>query len=201
VTKVSPVAKILLYLLLIIAVFLSPSIKVDLVLLIIVLLFTPFAPVSRLFRGMVPIMLFLSFTFFSNILFQSGRIVFNLFGTHITEEGLLRGGHLTLRLLIMIIGAKLLTATTDAEELVKAFARLMGPAGRLRFVKEFVSTTALTLSFLPIIYDEARSLYRTVLKESKANSISERIKLAASLITPLFERSMKRAKEIAKVIQ
>ena len=95
----SPTAKILLYLLLTIAVFLLNSLWVNIGLLVLVLIFTLGVPASALSKGLIPITLFLTFTFLSNVLFQAGKVIYEIWGITITEEGLQKGGHLTLRLL------------------------------------------------------------------------------------------------------
>jgi energy-coupling factor transporter transmembrane protein EcfT len=192
----SPTAKILLYIFLIITVFFSNSFRTDVGILVIVFIFTFGIPVSVFTRGLIPITLFLAFTFFSNILFQSGRIIYEIWGIAVTEEGLKRGGHLTLRLFILILGAKALTATTRAEELVGAMNVLLGPLGRWGPLREFMSTMSLTLRFLPIIYDEAQSLYAETVKNSPETTFLNKVKLSVSLLTPLFERSLKRAKNL-----
>lgn len=192
----SSTAKILLYIFLVATVFLSNSFKVDLAILALVLILTFRIPASVLKRGMIPITLFLAFTFFSNIFFQTGKVICEFWGIVITDDALRRGGHLALRLFILVIGAKLLTATTTAEELVKAVSLLLGPIGRLRPVREFIFTMSITLRFLPIIYDEAQMLYIQAIKNSPDATLSGKIKLSVSLLTPLFERSMKRAKDL-----
>jgi energy-coupling factor transporter transmembrane protein EcfT len=198
VRKFSPTAKILLYILLIATVFLSDSIKIDFTLLVVVFLCASGVTLSILTRGFVPILLFLGFTFFSNTLFHTGRVVYELAGFTITEEGLMSGIHLTLRLFILILGAKILTATTSADDLVHGMARLLGPFGRWKPVQEFTSTLSLTLSFLPLIYNEARTLYTETFKNSRTKNLLEKIKLAVALIIPLLERSMKKARELSE---
>ncbi|GBE06806.1 energy-coupling factor transporter transmembrane protein EcfT [bacterium BMS3Abin10] len=196
-TIFSPPAKIFLYILLIILAFLSGSLTTDLALLALVFVPALRVPLSTLSRGIIPITLFLTFTFFSNVLFQTGRVVYEVPGITITDEGLRQGGHLTLRLFILIIGAKALTASTSAEDLVKGMTVLLGPVGRLRPVKEFIYTMSITLRFLPIIYDEAQVLYREGVQNfSKKARLLDKIKISVSLITPLFERSLKKAKQL-----
>jgi len=193
----NPKARILLYILLVISVFVSNSFKLSLLFLIIVAVFACRVPFSTLRRGSVPITLFLVFTFISNVLFQEGRVVFGLSGLQVTEEGLMRGGQLTLRLFILILGAKVLTATTRAEDLVRGMSGIMGPVGRLEYVKELINTMSLTLRLLPIVYDEALELYRDV-KNSDGRGLKDKIKLAVDLLTTLFDRSMKKAKEMSE---
>lgn len=191
-----PRAKIILYVFLIITVYISTSDTINLLLLGCVTGLAFKVPFSTLKRGVVPIGLFLTFTFISSILFQEGKIIYNIFGLRVAEEGLITGGRLTLRLVILILGAKILTATTKAEDLVAGMAGLLGPVGRTGFVKELILTMSLTLRLLPIVYNEAMELYKDV-KNSEGTSITGKVRLAVSLLTPLFERSLQKAKELS----
>lgn len=195
VTGFNPKTKILLYLLLVIAVFLFDDFRAGLFLLLLTGVTALRAPLSVLKRGLVPILFFLIFTFLSNVLFQEGTVYYEIFGFAITDEGLRRGGLLTLRLFTLILGAKILTATTGAGDLVKGMAALLGPLGRVGFVHELMLTMSLTLRLLPIVYDEAMDLFRNV-KNSGGNGIAGKIKLAVSLLTPLFESSLQKAREM-----
>ncbi len=156
-------------------------------------------PMTKLKRGFIPISLFLMFTFFSGILFRKGRVLFEIWGIIITEEGLKAGGHLSLRIFLFILGAKIITATTPAEDLIGAAVRLMGPLGKWKPVREFVATLSLTLRFIPVIYDEARSLFRDAAGSSSGRTVLGRVKLSASLLAPLFERSVKKARELTNI--
>ncbi|MCK5503653.1 MAG: energy-coupling factor transporter transmembrane protein EcfT [Thermodesulfovibrionia bacterium] len=194
--RFSPRAKILLYILLVIAVFVSNSFKAGLFLLCLVIAFAVRVPFPMLKRGLLPIMFFLTFTFVSNVFYQSGKVSFEIFGLPVTDEGLVRGAGLTLRLFVMILGAKVLTATTKADDLVAGMGKLLGPVGRLGYVKELMYTMSLTLRLLPIIYNEALKLYRD-LKNSQGTGLTGKIRLAVTLLTPLFQRSLEKAEEIS----
>jgi energy-coupling factor transport system permease protein len=198
VVTVSPAARIFLYLILIVLVFLSKTFATDLLLLVLVLAIAFRVPGPVLGRGILPITFFVLFTFFSNVLFSYGRVVYEMWGFSFTEEGLRRGGHLSLRLLTLILGAKVLTATTPADNLVSAMVQLLGPIGRLKSVKEFIVTLSLTLRFLPIIYEEAQNLYRDTVRNASEEGFMVRLRLTASLIAPLFERSLKKARDLSK---
>ncbi len=136
------------------------------------------------------------FTFLSSVLFQKGENFYEVWGFSIAREGIDRGGQLTLRLVILMLGARVLTATTEAEELVTGLNGLLGPFGRTGFVKELVYTMTLTLRLLPIVYDEALETFRSIRNSGETN-FAGKIKLSVSLITPLFERSLKKAQEMS----
>ncbi|GBE03450.1 MAG TPA: hypothetical protein ENH45_04205 [Nitrospirae bacterium] len=194
----SPKARILLYILLVITVYISGSLEVSLFILLIVLASAFRVPLSSLKRGVFPITVFMFFTFISNVLFQEGNVIYNVFGLGITDEGLRRGGMLTLRLFILIAGAKVLTASTRSEDLINAMNELLGPVGRISFVQELVYVMSLTLRLLPVIYNEALELYRNMRSPDKAG-IKGRIKLSVELLTTLFERSLEKAKEMTDI--
>lgn len=197
-TKCSPKARILLYLFLVVAVFISHSFQFSLILLFVVIAVATRVPLSAFRSGLIPIAFFLFFTFLSNVFFHEGIIQYKILGLPITDEGIKRGGELTLRLFILITGARILTATTRAEDLVKAMSGLLGPVGRLAFVKEVIFTISLTLRLLPIIYNEASELYENV-KKSETKGLAGKISFSVSLLTPLFENSLKRAKEMTNM--
>ncbi len=194
---IGPKAKILLYILLAIVVFASNSYKINLGLLCIVAACAVRVPLSSLKRGVVPIMIFLTFTFISNVMLQEGEEMYRVLGMSVTYEGLVLGGQLTLRLIILILGAKILTATTRAEDLVQGLGELLGPIGRLTYTRELIYTMSLTLRMLPIVYDEAVESYRSI-KNSNKTDFSGKIKLAAELLTTMLDRSLKRAKEMSE---
>jgi energy-coupling factor transport system permease protein len=192
----SPRIKVLLYIILAVLVFFSTSLKSGLVLLAVVAVFASRVPLSTLRKGLVPVLLFLTFTFISNVMFQTGEVVYEILGISVTKEGMVRGGYLTLRLFILILGAKVLTATTKAEELISAVVWLLGPAGKLNYVRELTYTMMLTLRLLPIIYDEAMDVYQHV-KNSDENGLTGKVRLSVDLLTSLFQRSLERAKEMS----
>ena len=194
----SPKARILLYLLLVIAVFVSDSLEISLIILLVVLASAVRVPLSSLNRGLFPITIFLFFTFISNVLFQEGNVLYDVFGLSITDEGLRRGGWLTLRLIILITGAKVLTASTRSEDLINGMSGLLGPVGKIGFVQELVYIMSLTLRLLPVIYNEAIELYKNM-RGSAGSGVADRIKLSVELLTTLFERSLVKAKEMTDI--
>jgi energy-coupling factor transport system permease protein len=193
----SPKIKIVLYILLAVLIFATSSLKIDIFLLSIVMVFAIKVKLSVLKRGLIPISLFLFFTFISNALFYEGEIVYEILGLSLTYEGLSRGGELTLKLFILIFGAKVLTATTKAEDLIAGMNELLGPLGKIGFVKDLMYTISITFRLLPIVYEEALDLYRNI-RKSDEPGLKSKIKLSVELLTTLFERSLSRAKEMSE---
>ncbi|MEW6053022.1 MAG: energy-coupling factor transporter transmembrane component T [Nitrospirota bacterium] len=148
-------------------------------------------PFRRLTQGWVPILLFLSFTFIGNMLFQQGKIVALAGPFVITEEGLRVAAERTMRVFLLIAGAKLLTASTDTETLLNAMARLLRPLERFRIpVSEFFSTMGMTMRFLPELKEQIVSGYRQEMQGRKVKGFRERVRLLSSFLVPLFVKNM-----------
>ncbi|MBI4710833.1 MAG: hypothetical protein HY759_07025, partial [Nitrospirae bacterium] len=52
-----------------------------------------------------------------------------------------------------------------------------------------------------VIYSEAQALYRETVREVPQAAFADKLRLSASLLTPLFERSMKRARELSETVK
>jgi energy-coupling factor transporter transmembrane protein EcfT len=98
----------------------------------------------------------------------------------------------------LITGAKVLTASTRPEDLINNMSELLGPVGRIGFVRELVYIMSLTLRLLPVIYNEAIELYKHM-RGSAGNGVADKIKLSVELLTTLFERSLVKAKEMTDI--
>ncbi len=196
-TRFNPGVKIFSYILLILSLFIFPSLKVTLVFSVIVFVISFAVPLSTLRKGLLPILLFLTFTFLSNVFFHTGKVIYEAGRLTVTEDGIRDGALLTLRLFTLILGAKILTSTTTAEELVEGMNRLLGPFGRLNIVRGFMATMSLTLSFLPIIYNEAQSLYKEARNNYERAAFTDKLKVFVAILAPLFERSMKKARDLS----
>ncbi|MDP1759792.1 MAG: CbiQ family ECF transporter T component, partial [Thermodesulfovibrionales bacterium] len=114
----SPESKIILYIFFIIALFLVGSLSVYAFILFLILLLLIRIPFASLKSGWLPISFFLAFTFLSNVFFSHGKILYSIGAIVITEEGLRLATVRTLRIFFMVVGAKILTATTPLDVMV-----------------------------------------------------------------------------------
>lgn len=187
--SIRPELKVLAYVSLVIGIFINQSLAVAFAASIVVLgLALKFA--SKSFKRSARIVsIVLAFTFCSNLLFHPGKVLCQACGLYITEEGLIHAALMTLRLFAMILGAQLLNSTTGSEELLKAMKRLLGPIGRLQFVREVGATLFLTLKYLPAIFEQAKDCYKN-LPASKKKGFMGKVELRVSLFITLLERTL-----------
>jgi energy-coupling factor transporter transmembrane protein EcfT len=187
----SALIKIFFYTMFVISLFFlqSPVFYIIPVSLMILLLFT--IPFRRVTQGWLPISLLLLFTFLGNVFFHHGKVLYHAGGFIITEEGITIAATRTLRLLLMISGAKIVMATTSIESLVAALGKIFRPVERLGLpVKEFFSTMGLVMQSLPKLKKEIAVIYNKKIKEDKVSGFLNRTKIASQVFSDLFVKGL-----------
>jgi energy-coupling factor transport system permease protein len=186
-----PELKIILYVIFVAGLFFidNPVFYWIIFAVICLLLFT--IPMKILKKGWIPISLFLTFTFFSNLLFRHGKVLCTAGPLVVTSEGLTDASVKTIRILFMIAGAKLLTGTTSVESLTRAFGRLLKPLQHAGIpVNEFISTMGLTLKSLPVIREQFLTMYRVRMQQGTIRGFRNRARVVSAFLMPLFVKSI-----------
>jgi energy-coupling factor transport system permease protein len=159
-----------------------------------VLLFTMRVGFGR--RGLIPILTLLIFTFLGNLLFRHGRVIFSPGPLLITVEGLTDAWVKTMGIFCMIAGARLLTALSSIEELIRAFSWLLRPLQHIGVpVDDFVSTMGLTLQSLPALKEQFMAMYGEKMKTERKAGFWNAARVLSSLIAPLFVRCLRSPEE------
>lgn len=186
-----PEIKIISYIIFIVCLFLIKNLTVYLLIFIAISIFLIRIPLKSLKSGLIPISIFLVFTFISNVFFQHGKILYSAGSVIITEEGLHIALIRMMRVFFMIAGAKILVATTQIELLIGAFGKLLKPLERLGIpVVEFFSTMGLAMKSLPRLKDKVAEMYREKIKEGNVKGFWDRARVVSMLLLPLFVRSI-----------
>lgn len=187
----SPEFRIVSYLLFVFSLFLLPDLAFYAGLLVVLSLCLTTVPFRTLKAGWIPISMFLTFTFISNAVYHSGRIIFTAGPVMITHEGLHLAALRTLRVLLMIGGVKFLMAKTKTDQVVRAMANLLKPFERLGLpVKDFFHTMGLTLKCFPILKDAIARHYTEHIQKGEARSVLSKARLMALFMLPLFVESI-----------
>jgi energy-coupling factor transport system permease protein len=186
-----PEIKILFYFFFVLLVSVVSSLKLYAVIFFILCLFLLKVPFRAVRSGWIPISIFLLFTFISNVLNQHGKIVFLAGPIVITAEGLNIAAMRTLRVLYLIVGAKILIATSKTEEIIHGLWRLLSPFERLGLpVKDFFHTMGLTLKCFPILKTMLYENYREHITSTNIKGIWNRAKAVSMFLLPMFAESI-----------
>jgi len=123
--------------------------------------------------------------------FSHGKIIYSIGSVVITEEGLRMASLRTLRILFMVAGAKLLTATTPFEALVAALANTLKPLEKTGLpVSEFFSIMGLTLKCFPKLKDYLAENYRNHKNRGVNDGFLKKAMIISSFMVPMFMQSM-----------
>ncbi|MBI5848364.1 MAG: hypothetical protein HZB31_10535 [Nitrospirae bacterium] len=187
----SPEFRIVSYLLFVIVLFLLPDLTVYAGLMAALSLCLMTVPFRSLKAGWMPIIMFLTFTFISNTVYHSGRIIYAAGPVMITAEGLHLAALRTLRVLLMIGGVKFLMAKTKTDQVVKAMTNLLQPFEKAGLpVNDFFHTMGLTLKCFPLLKDALAGHYAATMQKGGVRGILSRAKLMALFMLPLFVESI-----------
>ena len=141
------------------------------------------------------------FVLFSAIL----QLFFNKQGTVlwwvITDVGLINAGFIVARIVLIVLGASLLTLTTSPVELADGIEGLLYPLKWIKFpVHEFALIMSIALRFIPTLIDETDRIIKAQKARGadfESGNIFKRAKALIPVLIPLLISSFRRADELA----
>jgi energy-coupling factor transport system permease protein len=149
-------------------------------------------PLKGVKGGLVPITLFLLFTFAGNLFFQPGRILYANGLFSVTDEGLRMAGIRTLRVLSMIFAAKILTGILSMDEIIHSLEKVLKPLERIGLpVRDFFCTMGLTLKAFPVLMHHLLKTYREEIRDHGNDGFRKRMKHMVSFLLPVFVESIR----------
>jgi len=160
-------------------------------------------PPGKILDSVRPIVFLLLFVFVLNVLtIRTGSSVFSWGILKITEDGLIKAGLMSLRLLLLIVGTSvLLTLTTTPLLMADSLESLFGPLKKLRVpVHEMAMMMSIALRFVPTLVEETDKIMKAQASrgaEYDTGNVFERAKGYVSVLVPLFVSAFKRAEELA----
>jgi len=141
-------------------------------------------PLKKTGSGLVPILLFLVFTFAGNLFYQSGKVIVVLGSVAVTDEGLRIASIRMFRVFDLIYAAKILTHITPLETMIDSLRKVLHPLEKIGLpIHDFFSIVTLTLQCFPVLVQKLYGKYSGV-----GNKRS--LKAIASFVIPLFVESM-----------
>jgi energy-coupling factor transport system permease protein len=187
----TPEISILIYILFIVTLFIVNNLTVYSIVFLILCVLSLKVPSRALKSGWLPITLFLVFTFMSNVVNRHGKILFSVGSVVITDEAIHIAALKSLRVLFMIMGAKILMASTKPDDIVHALGRLLYPLEKIGIpVKDFFHTMGLTIKCFPVLKNMAMETYRENVKTADLKGFWDRARLVSVFLLPLFVKSI-----------
>lgn len=167
-------------------------------------LFLSDVPFSYTVRGLRPVLVMLIFTACLNVFWTEGTVLWKFGVLEITWEGLWRMVYFSLRLILLILGASLLTLTTTPNQLTEGLERLFSPLKVFHVpVHEIAMMMSIALRFIPILMEETNRVMKAQTARGadfESGTVFQRLKNMMPLILPLFVSAIRRANELAQAM-
>jgi len=161
---------------------------------------------TNLARNFRPILILVVITSLYHLIF-SGRdssVLFDLWGWRITAQAVQLAAFYSMRLILFVSIAFLITLTNSPSELAEAFGLLLRPLAKLGLpVNELSMILFIAIRFIPILYQEFTAVRHAQMIRGVdfGGSLVKRIKKTTFIIIPVFVAAIQRADEIAQAMQ
>ncbi|MBA2691149.1 MAG: energy-coupling factor transporter transmembrane protein EcfT [Rubrobacter sp.] len=203
-----PRAKILASVGLVAALFLVGSFHGFLLVAVVVLslLIVSRVPAAAFLRFLKPVSFIVALTFLFQALFsREGNILFEWGWLSVYEGGVSNGAFLAARILLLVLSAALLTATTPPVALTDGIEDLLSPLKKLRFPShEVAMMMTIALRFIPTLDEEAQKIMRAQAArgaEFSEGGLIKRVKAIIPILVPLTVGAFCRADELADAME
>ena len=159
-------------------------------------------PLMRVIKSLKAILFIVIFSAVLQVFFNtSGTAVFEYGAIKITDGGLLSAGFIITRIMLVVLGASLLTLTTSPVELADGIETLLYPLKWIKFpVHEFALIMSIALRFIPTLMEETDRIIKAQKARGadfESGNLVKRAKALIPVLIPLLIGSFRRADELA----
>jgi len=141
-----------------------------------------------------------------HLVFSGGesRLVVDWGWFHIREAALIKASFFSLRLVLFVAIAFLITLTSSPSELAEAFTRILAPLRRVRIpVQDLSLILFMAIRFIPVLYEEFEAIRNAQIIRGVrfTGSVITRIRRTLGIIIPVFVAALQRADDLALAIE
>lgn len=163
-------------------------------------------PIKYAIKGIRPVLFIIIFTVIINIFTnREGTTLLNLGFTQITDQGLLQAVIVSLKVLMLIASASVMTYTTTPIMLTDGIEKLLNPLKKIKFpVHEMAMMMTIALRFIPTLIDETDKIMKAQAARGAdigTGNLIERAKSFIPILIPLFVSSFRRADDLAVAME
>ena len=173
---------------------------------LVVALLTSGVTLGRLLINFRPILILVAVTSLYHLVFSGGdsEIWVELGGIRLRETAVVNAAFFSLRLVLFVSIAFLVTFTNSPSELAEAFTRILAPLSRLKIpVQDLSLILFMAIRFIPVLYEEFVAIRNAQIIRGVrfSGSFVARVKKTLSIIIPVFVAALQRADELAMAIE
>ncbi len=161
-------------------------------------------PAKAVFKGIKPVLWILVITAVINIFAMPGRTVMEFRGLKITYEGIISAALISVRLILIVTAASLLTLTTPPLSLTDGLERLLSPLEKIKVpARDIAMMMTIAIRFIPTLGEELQKIKKAQSSrgaEFESGNIAKRAKAMLPLFVPLFMNAFRRAEALAEAM-
>lgn len=163
-------------------------------------------PLKYTLKGLKPVLIIVIFAAVINIFTVPGTSIVQYgFLSRITYEGVSMAVKMALRLILLIMGASLLTLTTTPISLTDGIEKLMNPLKRVGIpAHEIAMMMTIALRFIPTLLEETDKIMKAQAARGAdfdTGNLIQRAKSFVPVLVPLFVSAFRRADELASAME
>jgi energy-coupling factor transport system permease protein len=164
--------------------------------------------VSRetLLASFKPMLWLVGITILYHLIFtgKDTKVLFSVFGYGLTEGAVHEAAFYSLRLVLFVSMAFLVTLTSSPSDIGDAFAKTIRPLRRFKVPVDDISLILfMAIRFIPVLYEEF-----TIIKNAQklrgvdfSGPLWSRLRKSTAIIIPVFVGALNRADELAQAIE
>lgn len=161
--------------------------------------------VKHLLKSLKPVVLIIVFTAVLNMLMTPGDSILKFYFINITQQGLQLALFMSLRLILLIAGASIMTLTTSPIALTDGIEKLLSPGKKIGLpAHELAMMMTIALRFIPTLLEETDKIMKAQMARGadfESGNIILRAKAMVPIIVPLFVSAFRRAEELAMAME
>ena len=162
-------------------------------------------PLKHILKGLKSIMFLLIFAVVFNIFLTPGDILWKWGFLKVTRQGLETAGFMAIRLVLLIMGASLMTFTTTPNHLTDGLEKIMNPLKKIKVpVHEISMMMSIALRFIPILLEETDKIMKAQMARGadfESGNLIKKAKSLVPLLVPLFVSAFRRANDLAMAME
>ena len=162
-------------------------------------------PLKFLLRGLKPVFFIIALTFILNLFMIPGDVLVKWGFLTITEQGLHTAVFMGIRLVLLIIGASMLTLTTKPINLTDGIESLLKPFERVGLpAHDLAMMMTIALRFIPTLLEETDKIMKAQQARGadfKTGNIIRRAMSLIPILVPLFISAFRIAQDLAMAME
>ncbi len=162
-------------------------------------------PIKYMLKGLKGIIFLLMFSVVFTVFFTEGEILLKVGLIKVTDEGLIRGAKIAVRLIYLIIGSSLMTLATTPTDIADGIEKAFRPLNYIRIpVHDIAMMMSIAFRFIPILIEETDKIMKAQMARGadfESGGFLKKAKGMVPLIVPLVVSAVKRALDLATAME